>query len=74
MDCVIGICRSITLGVFGNHLLARRKGGRTWMFSLVIREAWEELQKKTDEGKQRVYEARNNSVRGGLSGNHPCSP
>lgn len=27
MDCVIGICRSITLGVFGNHLLARRKGG-----------------------------------------------
>ncbi len=32
MDCVIGICRSITLGVFGNHLLARRKGAHMDVF------------------------------------------
>lgn len=32
---------------------SKKKGGRTWMFSLVIREAWEELQKKqTKESKE----------------------
>ncbi len=41
---------------------SKKKGERTWMFSLVIREAWEELQKKTDEGKQRVYEARKSNL------------
>lgn len=73
MDCVIGICRSITLGVFGNHLLARRKGGAHGCFHWLFVKHGKNC-KKTDEGKQRVYEARNNSVRGGLSGNHPCSP
>ncbi len=53
MDCVIGICRSITLGVFGNHLLARRKGGAHGCFHwLFVKHGKNCKKKQTKESKE----------------------